>query len=218
MARRLKIKWATGESVTARLAMPSDPLPLGILLAHGAGAGQDHFFMAHLRAALAAHGFPTMTFNYAYSEAGRRAPDRLPKLLAVHRAAADRLASYVDSVALGGKSMGGRVGSHLAGDDGWPGAAMVYLGYPLVPMGKAEPRATDHLARISAPQLFLTGSRDALGPLNLTEPLVESLPHARLEVVERADHSFRVPKSVATQEETIASLAALTSGWLRSQS
>ena len=218
MARRLKIKWAAGESVTARLAMPPDPRSMGILLAHGAGAGQDHVFMAALRDALADHGYPTMTFNYAYSEAGRRAPDRLPKLLAVHRAAADRMASYVDSVALTGKSMGGRVGSHLAGDEGWPGAAMVYFGYPLVAMGKTEPRPTDHLARIQGPQLFLTGSRDALAPLNLMGPLVDGLEHASLEVVDRADHSFRVPKSVGTLQETIDSLARLTSDWLRSRS
>ncbi len=140
MTRRLVIKWAPGEKVTARLAIPEGESPVGILVAHGAGAGHDHPFMTALRDSLVSAGLTTMTFNYAYTEAGRRAPDRMPKLLAVHAAAAERLASYCDTVVLGGKSMGGRVASHLAGDEGWGAAGMVYYGYPLVPLGKKEPQ------------------------------------------------------------------------------
>ena len=69
--------------------------------------------MVAARTDLAARGFIVMTFNYAYTEAGRKAPDRLPKLIDVHSAAAQRLASYADSVVLAGKSMGGRVGGHV---------------------------------------------------------------------------------------------------------
>jgi predicted alpha/beta-hydrolase family hydrolase len=213
MARRLVIKWGSGEKVTARLAVPQRDQGVGLLLAHGAGAGQDHQFMVTLRDALASRGFTTLTFNYAYTETGRKAPDRLPKLLAVHRAAADRLATYCDGVILGGKSMGGRVGSHLAGDEDWDAGGLVYFGYPLVPLGRPEPRDTTHLRNIDAPQLFLAGSRDRLSPPDLIVPLAAGLPNARAEVIEGGDHSFKVPKKLdRTQDEVIAQLAAVTAG------
>lgn len=211
MARRLIINWETDQKVTARLVVPKNTGDTGILLAHGAGAGQDHPFMVTLRDALAATGLTVMTFNYAYTEAGRRAPDRALKLLAVHQAAADRLATYCDKVVLAGKSMGGRVASHLAGDRGWPAAAMVYYGYPLVPLGKSEPRETSHLERIAAPQLFFAGSRDRLSPPAMVLPLAAALPRAEVHVIEGGDHSFKVPKaSGQTHEEVITELAGLT--------
>ncbi|MCP4309075.1 MAG: hypothetical protein GY926_24225 [bacterium] len=214
MARRLVIKWGSGEKVTARLSVPKSSNGVGLLLAHGAGAGQDHVFMVTLREALAGRGYTAMTFNYAYTEAGRKAPDRLPKLLAVHLAAADRLRTYCDDVILGGKSMGGRVGSHLAGDEGWAATGLVYFGYPLVPLGKPEPRDTSHLHNIDTPQLFLTGSRDRLGPPDLIVPLAVRLPRAHAEIIEGGDHSFKVPKKMGrSQDEVIAELAATTADW-----
>jgi predicted alpha/beta-hydrolase family hydrolase len=215
MARRLVIKWGDGNKVTARLVVPSSGAGTGVLLAHGAGAGQDHPFMVTLRDELAATGLTVMTFNYAYTEAGRRAPDRIPKLLAVHEAAADRLAGYCDKVVLAGKSMGGRVASHLAGDEGWNAAALVYYGYPLVPLGKGVPRDTSHLERIEVPQLFFAGSRDRLSPPDAITPLAASLPAATAEIVAGGDHSFKVPKATGlAHDEVIAGLAASTISWL----
>ena len=171
--------------------------------------------MTTLRDALAAEGLTVMTFNYAYAEAGKKAPDRLPKLLAVHREAADRLATYCESVVLAGKSMGARVGSHLAGDGHWPAAALVHYGYPLVPLGKSEPRNTAHLEIIEAPQLFYAGTRDRLGPPELIRELTGRLPDASLEIVEGGDHSFKVPKATGlNHDDVIVSLAASTARWL----
>jgi predicted alpha/beta-hydrolase family hydrolase len=215
MTRRLRIQWAPGEKVTARLSMPAQPRPVGILLAHGAGAGQDHPWMVTMRDYLASSGFPTMTFNYAYTEAGRKGPDRPPKLLAVHGAAADRLAGYVDSVVLAGKSMGGRIASHLVGDTGWPAAAMVYLGYPLVAMGKSEPRPVDHLHRIQVPQLFISGTRDRLGPSQLIGSLARSVPDGRRVSVAHGDHSLRLPKSAGrTNDQVLADVAGMIADWI----
>lgn len=217
MTRRLRIQWAPGHKVTGRLAVPPDPEGVGLLLAHGAGAGQGHEFMVDVRERLVAHGFVTLTFDYPYMEEGRRAPDRLPKLLACHRAAADRLARYVDRIVLAGKSMGGRVGSHLAGDEGYPAAGLVYLGYPLVAMGKREPRDTSHLARIVAPQLFVSGTRDPLGPIDLISSVAAAVPDGTVETIPHADHSFRVPKkSGRTIDEVRHSVVESVVSWLAS--
>jgi len=215
VARTLRIQWEAGQKVTARLVVPRPAKPMGILLAHGAGAGQDHPWMVAMRDLLAGEGFTTMTFNYAYTEAGRRAPDRAPKLLHVHRAAADRLAGYTDEVVLAGKSMGGRMASHLVGDDGWQARALVYLGYPLVPVGKSEPRSADHLRRIVQPQLFVSGTRDRLGPSDLIGPLAAELSGATHLPIPDGDHSLRVPKRAAKSNDAVlVDIAASINVWL----
>lgn len=212
--RRLRIAWRDDGRVTGLLAMPESPSSTGVVLAHGAGAGQRHEFMVALRRGFADSGIATLTFDYPYTEAGRKAPDRLPTLLAAHRAAAERLSDYVDRVVLAGKSMGGRVGSHLAGDEGWPATGLVYFGYPLVPPGKV-PRPVEHLERIAAPQLFFAGTRDRFGPRDVLGPVVAGLPTAMLVMVEEADHSFRVPKrSGIDQEAVMAGLVAQTTAWI----
>lgn len=211
MATRLiRVDWGEG---TVEATLEGGTGPIGILLAHGAGAGQHHPWLTAMRSLLAA-ALPTMTFDYRYTAAGRRSPDQMPTLLAVHRAAADRLATLVEGVILAGKSMGGRVGSHLAGDKAWPAAGLVYFGYPLVPLGKGEPRSTEHLLAISVPQLFFAGSRDRLSPPDLMAPIVAGLPHGRLEVIDDADHSFAVPKQTGrTQGEVLQHVAQVTIEW-----
>ena len=190
------------------------PGSVGILLAHGAGAGQEHPWMEMVAGALASHGLQVLTFNYRYTEAGRKSPDRLPTLLAVHRAAANALAERSEEVILAGKSMGGRVGSHLAGDEGWPAAGLVYYGYPL--MSKGEPRPTDHLERIDAPQLFFAGTRDRLGPPQAIEKVASGLPNAEVIVVDGGDHSFKVPKRAGkANEEVLAEIVSETATWIR---
>lgn len=174
--------------------------------------------MLQIRRGLAAAGYPTMTFNYAYTEEGRKAPDRLDRLLQVHAAATDRLAEYADSMVLAGKSMGGRVGSHLASEGGRSIVGLVYFAYPLVPMGRGEPRNTDHLHRVGAPQLFFAGSRDRLSPPNLIGPLAASLDRAEMVEVRGGDHSFRMLKSAGrSNEDVLAELVATASAWIETQ-
>ncbi len=191
------------------------PGSVGVLLAHGAGVGQDHPWMVTVREGLVDAGLFVMSFNYRYTEAGRKAPDRMPMLLAVHRAAADALAGECDRVVLAGKSMGGRVGSHLVGDGGWPAAGLVYFGYPLVPMGKGEPRPVGHLEAIEAPQLFFAGTRDRLSPPTLIAEIVRSVPDGTLEIVDDGDHSFKVPKRAGkSNEEVLAGIVTRTADWI----
>jgi hypothetical protein len=203
-----------GGSVTGITA--GEPGRVGVLLAHGAGIGQDHPWMAAVREGLADAGLFVMSFNYRYTEAGRKAPDRMPMLLTVHRAAADAMAEECDRVVFAGKSMGGRVGSHLAGDDGWPAAGLVYFGYPLVPMGKGDPRPVDQLRAIEAPQLFFAGTRDRLSPPPLIADIARSVSDGTLEVVDDGDHSFKVPKRAGrTNDEVLAEVVEMTARWIR---
>ena len=217
MARRLKLT-AGDLKVTARLAMPDGDHEVGVVLAHGAGAGQDHPWMVAMRDELAGHGLPTLTFNYAYTEVGRKSPDRPAKLLAVHRAALERMGDYVGTVVLAGKSMGGRMASHLAAE--LPGGilGLVYYGYPLVPLGKRTPRPTDHLESITAPQLFFAGTRDKLSPPDLMAAVAATVPNGSIVIIEDGDHSFAVPKRTGrTSAEVLADLARRTSDWIRSE-
>jgi hypothetical protein len=167
--------------------------------------------MEGLRARLGAAGFLVVAFDYPYMTAGRKAPDRLPKLVAAHEAAAAHLEGLVDRGVIAGKSMGGRVGSHLSGFDGWP---RLFYGYPLVALGKSEPRDTTHLDRLTGGLLFVQGERDRMAPLGLLRPVVTRLD-ATLHVVSDADHSFKVPKRTGrTEEEVLDELAAVTGEWL----
>ena len=157
--------------------------------------------MTGLRSRLAAAGFGVLTFDYPYMEAGRRAPDRLPRLAVCHRAAFERLAERFDRVVVAGKSMGGRVGGHVVAE-GTPADRVVFLGYPLVPMGKTEARDTSHLDDIGVPMLFVQGARDRLAPLDVLEPVVRRLG-AGIEIIPEGDHSYRVPKRTGLDEESV---------------
>ena len=205
MSRR-EVEWDEGRTVPV---VEEGHTGATIVLAHGAGAGQDHPFMAGIRQRLAV-GHRVITFDYPFVAEGRRAPDRMPRLLACHRAVIG--AAGADRVVLGGKSMGGRMASHLPG-----AAAYFFLGYPLVPIGKTEPRDTSHLDLLDAPMLFIQGTRDSLADLSLLRPVCRRLgTSADLHIVEGADHSFRMLKrSGRTHEDALDELAEVTATWMR---
>ena len=223
MARTIRIKWGDGNVVTGRVAMPRSGSASGVLLAHGAGAGQDHPFMTALRDGLAGRGIAVMTFNYPYTEAGRGRPDAPARLLACHLAAARRLADRVDTVVLAGKSMGGRMASHLAAGIDPKGSpverfeadGLIYYGYPLVAMGKTGPRDTSHLQRTGAPSLFMAGARDALAPIDVVRDVVASVPGGEIHEIPEGNHSFNVPKRTGKSgAEVLDELAEVSADWI----
>jgi predicted alpha/beta-hydrolase family hydrolase len=210
MPEPVTITWEDGE-VSGRFVDAAGAT--GVLLAHGAGLGQDHEWMVHVRDGLAGAGIPVLTFNYPYMEAGRKAPNPARILLACHRAALTELARRVDRVVLAGKSMGGRMGSHVAAD-GEEVAGLVFYGYPLVGIGKTEPRDTSHLADVGVPMLFVQGTRDRLAPIDLITPVVRSLD-ATLHIIEDGDHSFRVLKRTGREaSEVLDEVVAATVNWI----
>jgi hypothetical protein len=182
------IPWNDTETVTAIEYRDASPM---MVLAHGAGTDQRHPMVAGIAEALAAAGHGVMTFNYPYTEAGRRAPDRAPKLLACHGAvAAEAHRRYGSAPILAGRSMGGRMATMLAAE-GAVLAGVVCLAYPLHPAGKPDRLRTEHLASIEAPLLFFQGTRDALSRVELFDRHVRPLPNATVVDMEGADHSFR---------------------------
>jgi uncharacterized protein len=178
-----------------------------LVLAHGAGAPQTHPFLVNMARGLAERGVDTTTFNFPYTEDKRRVPDGAPVLEACFRAVvgAVRLRGAGEAkLVLGGKSMGGRIASHLgaARDPGLGG--LVFLGYPLHPPGKAKQLRVKHLPEIQVPMLFVQGTRDSLGTPDELRPILSTLP-ARTEiwVVDQGDHSFRVPKKSGLSEAEV---------------
>lgn len=216
MTPTVTIEWRPGQTVTGRLSGPDQaPLP-AMLLAHGAGAGQDHPGVAGLRERLAEAGVRVLTFNYPYMEAGKRRPDAQATLLDCHRGALDWLRAEVgDDVVLAGRSMGGRMGTYLAAG-GVPVRGLVLYAYPLHPAGRPDRLRVEHLAGISAPMLFFSGTRDSLARGDLIEQHLRPLPTATIELIEDADHSFRVPKRTGRSFEQILDwIATRTVEWLR---
>jgi len=200
--------------VTATVDSPSTTTGPPILLAHGAGLGQHHPWMLMMRTRLVVAGHLVMTFDYAYMEAGRKAPDRLPKLLDVHEAVARTLSARVDEILLVGKSMGGRVGSHLVAQGRCSAAGLVYLGYPLVAMGKTEARDTEHLSHIEVPQLFISGTRDRMGPGPAIESVASAVPRGSVEFIQDGDHSLTpLKRSGRTIDDALDRAVASIENW-----
>jgi predicted alpha/beta-hydrolase family hydrolase len=166
--------------------------------------------MLAMQERLVGEGFPTMTFNYLYTEQARKAPDRLPKLMAVHASAAAVLAERIGKVILAGKSMGGRVGGHVVADGEVAAAGLVYLGYPLVAMGKDVPRDTTHLEHVEVPQLFISGSRDRMGPNDLVSQVAASVPDGTFVGVDAGDHSLVPLKATGRSLDDSLDFAAST--------
>ncbi len=211
-------------AVTARhyqSSLPGSPL---LVLAHGAGADQRHRFMTAMGRLLSERGVDVVTFNFLYTEMKRRGPDRPAVLEETWLRALDAVVDRLEPqarVAVGGKSMGGRIASMVAaatpGTDAWKRVeGLVLLGYPLHPPGRPEAPRTAHLPSIRMPILVVQGTRDTFGTRAEVEPIFSALrcPVA-FEFVEQGDHSFAVPKSTGrTEADVLASVADRVAQWL----
>jgi predicted alpha/beta-hydrolase family hydrolase len=143
--------------------------PLSLILAHGAGAPMDSPFMAAFAAGLGARGIRTARFEFPYMAIRRvtgkkRPPDRQPILLQTWRRVIAQIGGGPQPLAIGGKSMGGRMATLLAAEAHAPEiAALVCLGYPFHPARQPGRPRTAHLAELTPPSLVVQGERDALG-------------------------------------------------------
>jgi len=174
-----------------------------LILAHGAGADMNHEYMAYFADKLGSDDLAVARFNFRYTDEGRRSPDKQPILEETYREAVQQVTDERSpgSLFLGGKSMGGRIGSHIVAD-GTQADGLVYLGYPLHPPGRPERIRDAHLDDIKVPQLFVEGTRDPFCPL---ETLAEVIGKRRLKadvvVIDDGDHSLKVRKSSGRSTE-----------------
>lgn len=217
-------KTSKGAAVTAKLyeAKDGDGQPW-LVLAHGAGAGQGSAFMVAFAHALAARHLHVVTFDFPYMEQGRRLPDQTPVLEACWRAVASRVQEMAGAapVFIGGKSMGGRIASHVAAEPGaTPGPAavrgLVFLGYPLHPPGQASRPRIAHWPAIHVPALFVQGTRDAFGTADEVRSNIPRLGGpAEMLAVEGGDHSFKVAKrSGRSQEDVYSEIQDAIARWM----
>ena len=193
-----------------------------LILAHGAGAGQRSTFMVDFAHALSDLGLDIVTFNFPYTEQGRKIPDRAPVLEWCYRDVIAAVRAEVESarrlLCIGGKSIGGRIASHVgAADASLPVAGLVLLGYPLHPPGRPLERRDKHLPGIARPMLFVQGARDAFGTADELTPIVQTLqPAPTLHAVPQGDHSFKLSrKDPAAQAAVYTAIQRAIVAWVR---
>ncbi|MGH2730038.1 MAG: alpha/beta hydrolase family protein [Actinomycetota bacterium] len=166
-----------------------------VVLAHGAGGDMRGEFMEFFASELSDEQIGVCRFNFAYSEQGRKSPDRQDVLKDTYRAVVDHVRTPNRKLVLGGKSMGGRIASHIVADD-VECDGLVFLGYPLHPPGRPERIRDVHLANIRVPMLFVEGTRDPFCPLDTLEKVRAKLStETEISVIDDGDHSFKVRKS-----------------------
>ncbi len=207
----LSIDLGAGAVVTALAYEPEEfrgAPAASLILAHGAGAGQRSPFMVGFARALAARGLGIVTFNFLYTEQRRRTPDRLPALQECFRAviaAVNTRAAAPATLFIGGKSMGGRVATHVAAaDPSLALAGLVLLGYPLHPPGRPAERRDAHLRDVRRPTLFVQGRRDTFGTPDELGPALRAMsPAPTLHVVDGGDHSFKVSRGGTSSQEEV---------------
>jgi predicted alpha/beta-hydrolase family hydrolase len=160
--------------------------------------------MVRFAKGLAARGVTTLTFDFDYVDRGKKVPDKTDALEARWVAAfAEAKKRFPKTrIAIGGKSMGGRIASHVAASGMVDASCIVFFGYPLHPPGKLESRRDEHLPKIKAPMLFVQGARDAFGGEDEIVPLAQKL-RAKVHVVPLGDHSLVVPKRSPVPQEDV---------------
>lgn len=177
-----------------RMGRPRPTSDLWFLFAHGAGASSNSGWMRRYAAHLSKFG-KVRSFDYPYMKAGKKRPDPAPVLIEAHRA--ELVAGKKEwgpRVVLAGKSMGGRIGCHLALTEDVLG--VVCLGYPLKGMGKSTALRDQVLFDLKVPACFIQGTRDSLCPLDLMKATLEKRSaQSVIHVVETGNHSLEPTKT-----------------------
>lgn len=206
IAQPVKIAIDGDSAVSALFQHPKDPRACYVV-AHGAGAGMTHPFMATVANGLAERGVATLRYQFPYMERGSKRPDSPTVAHAAVRAAATQAAHLVQGLPLiaGGKSFGGRMTSQAQAASPLPGVhGLVFIGFPLHAPGKPSDERGAHLRDVQVPMLFLQGTRDDFASLGLLRALVQRLgARAALELFPDADHSFHVPAKTGRKDADV---------------
>src|SRR5262245_29638522 len=204
--------------VSGLLQLPSTARAC-FVLAHGAGAGMRHAFLAAVARGLAGLGIATLRYQFPYMEAKSRRPDSPERCHATVRAAVTTASSSAPALPLfaGGKSFGGRMTSQAQALSPLPGVrGLAFLGFPLHPPRQPSDERGRHLSSVDIPMLFLQGTHDEFAKLDLLESQVARLGvRATLKLFAEADHSFHVPaRSGRKDAEVMSELDRALASWI----
>jgi uncharacterized protein len=215
-----------GDATTSAFVSAPSASGCVFVLAHGAGGSLDDPLLVETHRQLTARGHGVVRFNFLYRERGAKLPDKAPVCEATWRHVLGwvekRFPKHEGKLIIGGKSMGGRMASHIAAATDAGGRDVVgglfLLGYPLHPAKQPEKLRDEHLPRIKTRTFFAQGTRDDLCDLALMRPRVEKMgAHAKLYVIEGADHSLGLPKrSGRSIGDVVGSVVTEASAWLSS--
>jgi predicted alpha/beta-hydrolase family hydrolase len=194
-------------SVVSGLLLVPDQARACYVLAHGAGAGMTHPFMAAVAAGLGQRGIATLRYQFPAMEKGLKRPDAPPVAHAAVRAAVAEALRLVPGSPLiaGGKSFGGRMTSQTQAEAPLPAVVgLAFLGFPLHPLKQPSEDRARHLSDVNIPMLFVQGTRDGLAEPRLLARVVARFGLlATLELVPNADHSFHVPARGGCTDEQV---------------
>jgi predicted alpha/beta-hydrolase family hydrolase len=202
--------------VSALLMRPEDATHL-LVLGHGASSNMRTPLLQTIAAHLAEQKIATFRYNFPYSE-NKRGRDPNPVCIATIRSAVKAAAEAAPDLVLlaGGHSFSGRMTTTGASESPLEGVkGIVLFAFPLHPAGAPDTKRAEHLGNVTVPMLFLSGTRDALGELDLLKPTVEKLGRlATLHLLDTADHSFKVLKKTRTStEDVFDEMARVTADW-----
>ncbi|HGY9625215.1 alpha/beta family hydrolase [Pseudomonas putida] len=190
-----------------------------LILAHGAGAPMDSGFMEDMAQSLAEQGVGVVRFEFPYMAqrrvgGGKRPPNPQPVLLDCWRQVYAQVRPLVTGpLAIGGKSMGGRMASLLADELG--ADALVCLGYPFYAVGKPDKPRVEHLAGLRTRTLIVQGERDALGNREAVEGYVLS-PSIQICWLTAGDHDLKPLKASGfTHEQHLQAAAQRVAAFLQ---
>jgi predicted alpha/beta-hydrolase family hydrolase len=219
-AQPITIKLEGARCVSGLLQTPPGARAVYVL-AHGAGAGMTHPFLADVATGLAERGIGTLRYQFPFMEQGSNRPDAPGLAHATVRAAVTDAARLAPKLAFfaGGKSFGGRMTSQAQAASPLTGIrGLIFLGFPLHPPGKPSDERAKHLFDVKIPMLFLQGTRDEFAHLDLLQPLIRQLgDRATLSLFEGADHSFHVPARTGKKDSEIkAEMLDTLASWLKS--
>ena len=214
-SEQLEVQVSAEKTVSAIRTEP-DGTPLGWLFVYAPGAGSNinDPFGAYLADRLATEGITAVRFQFPYMEIRRRRPDRAPVLEETWRRVLDAVRAPDLRLAVGGRSMGGRIASHVVAQ-GVEVDALALFAYPLRPPGNPDRRRDGHLPDIAAPTLFCSGTRDDFATPEELHVAASIVPQARVHILDGANHGFSVLKSSGkTRQEVWAEALDAMLGWL----
>src|SRR5262249_47985471 len=202
--------------VSALLVRPADASHL-LVLGHGASTTMRHANLQTIAEPMAEVGIATFRYNFPYAEHGKGRDSQAVCTATVRSAvaAAHRSAPGLPILA-GGHSFSGRMTSHAAAESPLDGVCgLVFFAFPLHQPDKPDTRRADHLAAVTAPMLFLSGTRDELADMDLLRPVCAKLgARATLHAVDTADHGYKVLKRSRTSDEDVfAEMARVVHAW-----